>query len=69
MDDISAARSSKLSERSLAVALITMARFIAGANPDFSRYLSGSLDNAIVAGLTEGDLAALRLVIKAIGGS
>ena len=68
MADASTASTSGLSDRSLAVALITLARYLADRDPSLSAYLNASLDHARASSLTEQDLAALRLVIGSIGG-
>ncbi len=59
---------SSLSDRSLAVVLITMARYLAEKEPALSAYLRSSLSHAEASNLSDGDLAALRLVIGAIDG-
>ena len=57
-----------LSERSNAVVLVTLARYLADKDPGLSEYLRASLDHAKAANLSSDDLSALRLVIGAIGG-
>ena len=67
-DEPSLRRGSGLTDRSLAVALITLARHLARKDPSLALYLRASLAHAEAANLTSDDLAALKLVMSAIGG-
>ena len=66
MADALTASTSGLSDRSLAVALITMARYLADKDPSLSVYLKASLDHARASSLSEADLIVLGLLIGAI---
>lgn len=67
MAESSAASASSLSDRSLAVALITITRYLADKDPSLTAYLQASLDHARASSLSEEDLATLKLIINAIG--
>ena len=59
---------SALSERSIAVVLITLTRYLAERDPGLSAYLRLSITHATQSSLLESDLDALRLVLGSIGG-
>ena len=67
MAEASTVSVSSLSDRSLAVALITLTRYLADKDPGLGAYLRSSLRHAEASKLSDDDLAALRLVIGAIG--
>lgn len=67
MAEGSTASASRLSERSQAVALITLARYLADRDPNPIAYLQASLDHARASSLTEADVAALQLLVGSIG--
>lgn len=69
MVESSTASASSLSDRSLAVVLITLARYLADKDPSLIAYLQASLDHARASSLTEADVAALQLLVASIGGS
>ncbi len=68
MAEASTTSGSSLSSRSLAVALITLTRYLADRDPGLLAYLQSSVTHAEASKLSDGDLAALRLVLGAIGG-
>lgn len=68
MAEASTASATSLSGRSLAVALITLARYLADKDAELPAYLRSSLSHAEASKLSDEDLAALRLVVGAIGG-
>ena len=65
MDETSAESASLLTDKSHAVALITLARYLADRDQGLSCYLQASLRHAREAGLGEADLAMLRLLVTA----
>lgn len=67
MDETSAEGASALTDRSLAVALITSTRYLAGRDLDVVANLQGSLEHARSSSLPEADVAVLELLIGAIG--
>lgn len=67
MDETSVKSGSSLTDKSLAVALITLARYLADKDAHLGTYLQKSLEHARASNLQESDLAALKLVIGAIG--
>ena len=67
MTETSPAKSSDLNERSAAVALIVLTRYLASRDPDLPSYLADALKHAKAANLSSGDLATLALIVGSIG--
>ncbi len=58
-----------LSDRSMAVAVITLARYLVRRDPGAVIYLQDALEQAKAAGLSTTELATLALVVRAVGGA
>lgn len=56
------------SNQALAVALITLTRYLAGRDVGLVSYLQSSLEHARASHLLEADLAVLHLLVRSIGG-
>ena len=54
-------------DRPTAVAMIVVARFLAGRHPTFAGYVKSSYRAALDAGMAERDLALLKTVLGSIG--
>ena len=58
-----------LTDRSMAVAVITLARYLVRRDPGAVAYLQDALEQANAAGLSTTELATLALVVRAVGGA
>lgn len=58
--------SSAVSQKGLAVAVITIARYLASQQPNFGLFLRAASDHAAAAGLAPADLAFLELLITSV---
>ncbi len=58
-----------LIDRSMAVAVITLARYLVRRDPGAVIYLRDALEQAKAAGLSTTELATLALVVRAVGGA
>ena len=58
-----------LTDRSMAVAVITLARYLVRRDPGAVAYLQDALKQARAAGLSTTELATLALVVRAVGGA
>lgn len=54
------------SNKSVAVAVIAIARFLASTNPTMCAHLNNTLDGAEKSGLSSPDLAFLRMIIHSL---
>ncbi len=64
--DTDAALAIGLSTRAVAVACVTIARYLQEQDAGFANYVKGSLANAATAGLGETDLVFLRLLVRSV---
>ena len=55
-----------VTHKGLAVALVTISRYLAAQQPDYRLFLRAASDHAAASGLPPTDLAFLELLIKSI---
>lgn len=58
--------SSTVTQKGLAVALVTISRYLAAQQPEYKLFLRAASDHASASGLSPRDLAFLELLIKSV---